>query len=47
MRILLLSYLGRDNLLLGFNVSWTLTALQLAVDAMRVIDIGLETAYQR
>ena len=47
MRRSLLAYLGRDNLLVGFNVTWTLTALQLAVDTMRVVDIGLEPAYQR
>ena len=39
--------MGRENLLVKFNVSWTLTALQLAVDATRVVDIGLEPAYQR
>ena len=47
MRSSLLAYLGRDILLVGFNVTWTLTALQLAVDAMCVVDIGLEPANQR
>ena len=47
MRKSLLAYLGRDNLLVGFNHTWTLTALQLAVDATRVVDVGLEPAYQR
>ena len=47
MRKSLLAYLGRDNLLVGFNLTWTLTALQLAVDATRVVDVGLEPAYQR
>ena len=47
MRCLLLAYLGRDNLLIGFNVIWTLTELQLAVAASRVVDIKLKHAYQR
>lgn len=47
MRSTLLAYLSRDNLFVGFNVTWTLTALQLAADATRVVDIGLEFAYQR
>ena len=47
MRRSFLAYLGRDNLLVGFNLTWTLTALQLAVDATRVVDVGLEPAYQR
>ena len=47
MRSSLLSYFCRDNLLVGFNITWTLTALQLAVDATRVVDIGLEPAYRR
>ena len=46
MRISLLSYLWRDNFLVGFNVTMTLSAFQLAVDATRLIDIALELAYQ-
>ena len=47
MRRSLLAYLGREKLLVWFNLTWTLTALQLAVDATRVVDVGLEPAYQR
>ena len=39
--------LSRDNLFDAFNVTWTLTLLQLAVDATQVVDIKLEPAYQR
>ena len=47
MRSCLLEYLGCDNVLVGVNIFWTLTALQITVDATRVLDIGLGPAYQR
>ena len=43
----LLEYLRCSKVLVGFNISWILTALQLTVDATRVVDIGLEPSYQR
>ena len=46
MRSSLLTLLGLDKLLVSFNITCTLTALQLAVDATRVVDIELEPAYQ-
>lgn len=46
MRSCLLTYIRRDNLLVGVNVMYTLTARQLAVDAMRVVDIELEPTYK-
>ena len=47
MRCCSLEYLGCGNVLVGFNISWILTALQLTLDATWVVDIGLEPAYQR
>ena len=47
MRSSILEYLGKNGILVGFGVSWVLTALQLALDATRVIEIGEEPAFQR
>ena len=47
MRTSLVAYFGLANLLVGFNIIWTLNALELAVNATRVVDIGLEPAYQQ
>ena len=47
MRSSILEYLGKNGILVGFNVTWVLTALQLALNASRVIDIGEEPAFQR
>ena len=47
MRSCLLKYLGCNNVLVRFNISSILMALQLTLDATRVVDIGLEFAYQR
>lgn len=38
-------YLGCKYVLVGFYISWTLTALHLTLDVMRVVDIGLEILY--
>ena len=47
MRLLLLEHLGSNNFLVGFNLGWTLTALDLVLPASRVIDIGTEEPFQR
>ena len=43
----LLEYLGYDNVLVGFNISWILTALQRAVYTTSVLNIGLEPTHHR
>ena len=47
MRSSVIEYMGKSGVLVGFSMSWILTALQLPVNAARVIDIGMEPAYQR
>ena len=47
MRLLILEYLGSNNVLVGFHLGWTLTALDLVLPASRVIDIGTEEPFQR
>jgi hypothetical protein len=47
MRTALLSRLGRCNVVVGFHVSWTLTALELVLPGSRVIDLGTEECFQK
>jgi hypothetical protein len=47
MRSSIIEYLGKNCMLVGFGISWILTALQLPLEASRVIDIGEEPAFQR
>ena len=47
MRLLILEYLGSNNVLVGFHLGWTLTALDLVLPASRVIDLGTEEPFQR
>ena len=42
----ILERLGNNNVLVGFHVAWTLTALSLPLTACRVLDLGAEKAYQ-
>ena len=46
MRISLLKYLGSRNFLVGFNVGWTLAALNLVLPGHRVVDLGTEDSFQ-
>ena len=46
MRRAILEHLGNNNVLVGFHVAWTLTALSLLLPACRVVDLGAEEAYQ-
>ena len=46
MRALILKYLGSNNVLVGFNLGWTLAALGLVLPGSHVIDIGTEEAFQ-
>ena len=46
MRRAILERLGNNNVLVGFHVAWTLTALSLPLTACRVVDLGVEEAYQ-
>ena len=43
----LIYYMGRDGFLVGFNLNWLLTALNLVVPAFRIVDLAVEPAYQR
>ena len=47
MRSSVIEYLGRNCVLVGFGITWVLTALQLPIEASRVIDIGEEPSFQR
>ena len=46
MRALILKYLGSNNVLVGFNLGWTLAALGLVLPGSHVIDIGTEEVFQ-
>ena len=46
MRRAILERLGNFNVLVGFHVAWTLTALSLPLPACRVVDLGAEEIYQ-
>ena len=46
MRRAILERLGNRNVLIGFYVVWTLTALSLLLPAYRVVDLGAEEANQ-
>ena len=46
MRRAILERLGDSNVLVGFHVAWTITALSLPLPACRVVDLGAEEAYQ-
>ena len=46
MRSALLRYLGKRNFIVGFNVGWTLAALNLVLPGHRVIDLGTEDSFQ-
>ena len=46
MRKSLLKYLGSRNFLVGFNVGWTLAALNLVLPGHRVVDLGTEDSFQ-
>ena len=42
MRAPILSMLGCSNLIVGFNLGWTLAALNLVLPSHRVVDFGTE-----
>ena len=42
MRRAILERLGNNNMLVGFHVAWTLTALCLPLPACRVVNVGAE-----
>ena len=46
MRRAILERLGNNNVLEGFHVAWTLTALSLPLPVCRLVDIGAEETYQ-
>ena len=46
MRRSILERLGNNNVLVGFHVVWTLTALSLPLPACRVVHLNAEEAYQ-
>ena len=46
MRHALLRYLGCNNFVVGFNIGWTLAALNLVLPGHRVVDIGTENSFQ-
>ena len=46
MRRAILERLGTNDVLVGFHVAWTLTALSLPLPSCRVVDLGAEEAYQ-
>ena len=46
MRHELLRYLGCNNYIVGFNVGWTLAALNLVLPGHRIVDIGTEDTFQ-
>lgn len=41
-----LQLLGLNNLFVGFNIAWVLTALKLPLPASRVVELGAETSLQ-
>lgn len=45
MRLLILKYLGCNNVLVGFHVKSTLAAPQLQINASRVVDMSVEAAF--
>ena len=47
MRLQLIHHLGANDVLVGYNVGWTLAAIDLVLPASRVVDLGSEPAYQR
>ncbi len=46
MRATIFSLLGCSNFVVGFNLGWTLTALNLVLPGHRVMDLGTEPAFQ-
>ena len=46
MRKFILEHLGNNNVLVGFHLAWTLTALSLSVPASRAVDLGSEPVFQ-
>lgn len=42
----ILERLNNNNVLVGYHIAWTLTALSLQLSACRVVKIGAEKAYQ-
>ena len=46
MRRWLFSFLGNNNVLVGFHVSWILTALSLELPGCSVINLGTEKTMQ-
>ena len=46
MRRAILERLGNNNMLVGFHVALTLSALSLPLPACCVVDLGAEEAYQ-
>ena len=47
LRRFILEHLGRNGVLIGFNIGWFLTAIRLPVPAFRVVDLGLEPRFQQ
>ena len=47
LRRFILEHLGRNGVLVGFNIGWLLTAVRLPVPAFRVVDLGLEPTFQQ
>lgn len=45
MRQKVIKHFGNNNVLVGFDVGWTLAALQLPVNAERVVDLFVEPAF--
>ena len=46
MRAAILSMLGSSNFIVGFNLGWTLVALNLVLIGHRVVDLGTEPVFQ-
>ncbi len=46
MRATILSLLGRSNFVVGFNLGWTLAALNLVLPGHRVVDLCTEPVFQ-
>ena len=47
MRAFLIKLLGSKGVLVGFGLGWLLTAIRLPLPAFRVVELGLESAYQQ
>ena len=46
MRKFILEHLGNNNVLVGFHLAWTLTAIRLTIPASRAVDLWSEPVFQ-